>query len=509
MEGILDRYILPGFIDSHIHTESSRLTPSEFGRAAAIHGTVGAICDPHEIANVLGISGINFMIESSRKTPFKFYFGAPSCVPATFFETSGAELGVKEIEELLDNNNITHLSEVMNYPGVINKKPNIMAKIDAAKKRGKPIDGHAPGIIGKSLIQYASAGITTDHESESFDEAKFKIENGIKILIREGSVAKNFDELLPLIKDYPDKCMFCTDDINPNELLKGHINLLVKRAIKKGYDLMDVLQCASLNPVQHYKLNIGLLQENDPADFIIVNNLKDFDILECRINGQIVSKNGKSMLPYTKEAHPNVFNALPKNFTDFTVKGSGSFINVIGAINNQLHTEKLILEASKNGDIIQSDIKRDILKITVVNRYKNLPPAVGFIKNIGLKEGAIASSVAHDSHNIIAVGTNDIDICNAVNLIIENKGGFAAVSGEIKEIFRLPIAGLMSELDVWEASYEYSKIVKFVKEIGAIPDAPFATLSFMALLVIPKLKLSDKGLFDSENFNFTELLIKK
>ncbi len=500
-----DIYILPGFIDAHVHIESSMLVPSEFARLAVVHGTVAAVSDPHEIANVLGVEGVKYMIENGSKVPFKFYFGAPSCVPATTYETSGALLTAEDIKILFEKYEIKYLSEMMNFPGVLNDFPDVMEKIKVTKEFGLPIDGHAPGLKGESLVKYAYAGITTDHECFELDEAIDKIYNNMKILIREGSAAKNFDTLYKLVDARPDMCMFCSDDKHPDDLAVSHINELVKRALSRGSDLFNVLRIASLNPVLHYNLDVGLLQEGDNADFIIVDNLKDFNVLKTYIRGQLTAENGKTQIEPVTAEQPNIFNVEKKSISDFHITPSGKKLRVIEALDGQLITNEIIAdEKIENGNLV-SDIENDILKIAVVNRYKNAKPASGFIKNFGLRSGAIASSVGHDSHNIIAVGTNDEELCDAVNAIIEAKGGMTVVEGKNVKVLPLPVAGLMSTENGYTVAEKYSNLNKRAKELGSSLNAPFMTLSFMALLVIPSLKLSDKGLFDGNKFEFVDL----
>jgi adenine deaminase len=499
--------ILPGFIDAHIHIESSMIPPAEFSRLAVVHGTVATVSDPHEIANVLGIAGVRYMIENGKQTPFKFYFGAPSCVPATSFETAGASLGRPEIEELLQQEEIKYLSEMMNYPGVIHQDPLVMDKIAMAKKYHKPIDGHIPGIVGEDLQKYIDAGISTDHETYTKEEAIDKLQRGMKIQIREGSAAKNFDALSSLIDQYPDQCFLCSDDKHPDDLVKGHINELVRRAFEKGLDTMNVLRCASYNPVLHYGLDVGLLQKGDPADFIVVNNLKQLTILQTYIKGFLVAEKGKTLMSKSNIPIVNNFHATPKQPSDFHVSPQGSGMLCIHALDGQLVTEKSIEKATiQNGNTV-SNTEKDILKIAVVNRYVNRPPAIGFIKNMGLQRGAIASSVAHDSHHIIVVGVTDEAITKAVNAIIEHQGGLAVVSDKETAILPLPIAGLMSDQDGYEVARQYAHLQTQAKSLGSSLRAPFMTLAFMALLVIPKLKLSDQGLFDGEQFRFTNLFI--
>jgi adenine deaminase len=502
-----DTYILPGFVDSHVHIESSMLTPAGFARLAAVHGTVATVSDPHEIANVLGVRGVRYMMEDASGIPFTFAFGAPSCVPASPFETSGAAIGLAETEALLDEKAIAYLSEMMNFPGVINGDPEVLAKIDAAKRRGKPIDGHAPGLGGDGLRRYIAAGITTDHESIGLEEAREKISLGMKILIREGSAARNFDALYPLIAEYPDSCMFCTDDQHPDSLVKGHINLFAARAISKGMDIMKVLRCACLNPVLHYGLDVGLLRTSDPADMIVVDNLEDLAVLKTLVRGVTVAEEGESRIPHRGSVPENVFRAVARKPEDFRVPRRSNAVRVIGVIESQVITDSLVEPLAAAGDVAISDTERDILKLAVVNRYRAEPPAVAFVKGFNLKKGAMASSIAHDSHNIVAVGVNDEMICDAVNLIIEKKGGISLVSEDMKMVLPLPVAGLMSNQDGYDVAGRYGRLCLLARDLGTTLRAPFMTLSFMALVVIPKLKLSDKGLFDGEKFAFTEVFL--
>jgi len=500
-----ENYILPGFIDAHVHIESSMLVPSEFARLAVVHGTVATVSDPHEIANVLGVEGVKYMIENGSKVPFKFYFGAPSCVPATTFETSGATITAGDIRLLFEKYGLKYLSEMMNFPGVLNDFPDVMDKIKVAKEFGLPIDGHAPGLKGEYLIKYVSAGISTDHECFELDEAIDKIYNNMKILIREGSAAKNFDTLYKLVDARPDMCMFCSDDKHPDGLAVGHINELVKRTMARGSDLFNVLRIASLNPVLHYNLDVGLLSDGDDADFIVVDNLKDFNVLKTYIRGQLAAENGKTLIESVPAEQPNIFNAEKKDIYDFHISPSGKKLRVIEAYDGQLITNEIIADEKIENGCLISDIENDILKIAVVNRYQNAKPALGFIKSFGLKRGAIASSVGHDSHNIIAVGSSDEELCKAVNAIIEHKGGMAVVEGNSVEVLSLPVAGLMSTVDGYTVAEKYSNLNNKAKELGSNLHAPFMTLSFMALLVIPSLKLSDKGLFDGNKFEFVDL----
>lgn len=498
----VQHYILPGFIDAHIHIESSMLVPSEFARIAVKHGTVATVSDPHEIANVLGIEGVEFMIENGKQVPFKFNFGAPSCVPATNFESAGAVINSEGIKKLLENPDIKYLAEMMNYPGVLFDDEEVLKKIEWAKHVDKPIDGHAPGVRGEDISKYINAGISTDHECFTYEEALEKLQKGMKILIREGSAAKNFDALIDLLPEHFEQMMFCSDDKHPDDLIIGHINQLCARAISKDIDVFKVLQAACVNPVKHYNLDVGLLKEGDTADFIVVEDLVNFKTLQTYIDGELVFNNGKSLIKSVPFKNLNNFNCRMKVVSDFKLESSSKNIRVIEALEGQLVTNELIAEATVEKGNMVSNTKNDILKITVVNRYQNQEPAIAFIKNFGLKEGAIASSVGHDSHNIIAVGVSDEAICKAVNLIIKNKGGISAISNSEESVVPLPVAGIMSDEDGETIGKAYAELDKFAKQLGSKLYAPYMTLSFMALLVIPSLKLSDNGLFDVNKFEF-------
>ncbi len=504
-------YILPGFIDSHVHVESSMLVPSEFAKLAVVHGTVATISDPHEIANVCGMEGVEYMIENGKTVPFKFHFGAPSCVPATIFETAGAALDSTDVDRLLQKPEIKYLSEMMNFPGVLFNDEEVMKKIESARKYNKPVDGHAPGLRGADAKKYIEAGlpagqvgISTDHECFTADEALDKLNYGMKILIREGSAAKNFEALIALMDEHYEKMMFCSDDKHPDSLVEGHINQLCARAVAKGIDVFKILQAACINPVEHYKMDVGTLQPGDDADFIVVEDLVHFRVLQTFINGQVVASNGESLIKTERSEVINQFSCAEKIPADFALPFNGEKeIYVIEALEGQLITNKLtVLPKVENGNIV-SDAANDILKIVVINRYKDAPVAKSFVKNFGLKQGAIASTVAHDSHNIIAVGVDDDSICKAVNLVIKERGGVSAVSNTSAAVLGLPVAGLMSNDDGYKVADDYTAIDKMTKDVlGSVLAAPFMTLSFMALLVIPHLKLSDLGLFDGDGFKF-------
>jgi adenine deaminase len=498
-------YIMPGFVDSHVHIESSMLVPTEFARLAVVHGTVGTVSDPHEIANVCGMAGVEFMIENGKKVPFKFNFGAPSCVPATVFETAGASINAEDVEQLLQRDDIKYLSEMMNFPGVLNGDEEVMKKIKAAHRLGKPVDGHAPGLRGDLAKKYIAAGIYTDHECFTKDEALDKLQLGMKVIIREGSAAKNFDALIDLLNDWPDMILFCSDDKHPDSLVEGHINQLCARAVEKGIDIFKIIKAACINPVNHYKLDIGLLKVGDPADFIVVKDLKKFEVSQTYINGALVADNGTSLIKTQLSDIINHFNCSQKHVTDLTIEWNGeTTIPVIGALDGQLITHKLLCTPKVVDDKIVADIENDILKIVVVNRYGHAPIAKGFIKNVGLKHGALASSVAHDSHNIVAVGVDDESMCKAINNVIASNGGIAiSIFNKKEATLPLPIAGLMSNADGYQLAAAYTALDKMAKEeLSATLSSPFMTLSFMALLVIPHLKLSDKGLFDGDHFCF-------
>jgi adenine deaminase len=496
-------FILPGFIDAHIHIESSMLVPYEFAKIALKHGTVATISDPHEIANVLGVDGVLYMIENAKDAKLKFHFGAPSCVPATSFETAGATIDSVLIETLLKRDDIYYLSEMMNYPGVLFKDPEVIKKIELAKQYNKPVDGHAPGMRGEDVKNYAAAGITTDHECFTLAEAIDKLNCGMKILIREGSAARNYDALHTLIKSHPTQVMFCCDDKHPDELLLFHIDEHVRKSIALGYDIYDVLQIACINPALHYGMNVGLLREGDAADFIVVDDLTSFRVNKTIINGEIVASNNETFLEHKKHPTPNKFNTTNKLASDFKLPANGNQIRVIEALDGQLITKELHVRPIIKNEFVETNIDDDILKIAVINRYENKPPSIAFVKNFGLKRGAIASSVAHDSHNIIVVGCDDESIARAVNLVIHEKGGLSLVDAKNEMVIGLPVAGLMSDQDCETIGNAYAKIDQTAKNLGSNLKAPYMLLSFMALLVIPQLKLSDKGLFDGSSFKFT------
>ena len=502
-------FLLPGFVDSHVHIESSMLIPSEFARLAVVHGSVGTVSDPHEIANVCGMEGVAFMIDNGKQVPFKFNFGAPSCVPATIFETAGAALNSDDVKTLLARDEIKYLSEMMNFPGVLYKDPEVMKKIAAAHAAGKPVDGHAPGLRGEQAKEYIEAGISTDHECFTKEEAVDKLSHGMQILIREGSAAKNFEALIELLEDHPNMIMFCSDDKHPDSLVDGHLNQLCARAIAKGHDIFHVIRAACVNPVLHYKLDIGLLRVGDPADLIVAEDLVHFKIKQTYIDGELVAENGQSFIRSVPSNPINQFDCLPVTAAQLVISkaaypSANGNIPVMEALDGQLITNRLELPGKESNGTWVSDTENDILKMVVINRYHTAPIAKCFIRNFGFTEGAIASSVAHDSHNIVAVGVDDESLAKAINLVIAEKGGVSCVNSRQEKVLGLPVAGLMSANDGYQIAAAYTEIDAMAKSLGSSLGAPFMTLSFMALLVIPHLKLSDKGLFDGDTFSFVE-----
>jgi len=500
-------FLLPGFIDAHVHIESSMLVPTEFARTAVLHGTVATVSDPHEIGNVLGVAGVEYMLDNASHSPLKFYFGAPSCVPATTFETAGATISVAQVQQLLADPRILYLSEMMNFPGILSGDADCLAKVAAAHKLGKPVDGHAPGLRGEDAARYIAAGITTDHECLTKDEALDKLAAGCKILIREGSAARNFEALVSLLGEYPHQTMLCSDDKHPDELLLGHINLLVRRAVQAGIDVFHALQAACLNPIEHYKLGVGQLRVGDPADFIEINSLTDFDVSRTWIDGNLVAERGVSTIPRVEPAVVNQFVATPIESQQLVVPAMPGKLQVIEALDGQLVTHRLAVDGKVVDKKVVSDVSNDVLKMAMINRYQAAPPAMAFIKNFGLRRGAMASSVAHDSHNIIALGASDDDLAAAINAVMEAGGGLSAVCGEEKtsHVLPLPIGGLMATGSCGEVAAAYQKLDAAVKSWGSQLRAPYMTLSFMGLLVIPDLKLSDLGLFDGGKFALTPL----
>ena len=506
-------YLIPGLIDAHVHIESSMMLPSEFARLAVIHGTIATVSDPHEIANVMGLKGIQFMLNNAAKTDFNVYFGAPSCVPATPFETAGATITAEDINHLFAGQQVRYLSEMMNFPGVLSNDPEVIEKLNLAKEYGYPIDGHAPGLSGDDAAYYANSGISTDHECTTLEEARDKIACGMKILIREGSAARDFDTLHPLISEFPDKVMFCSDDKHPDELIHSHINRLLERAVALKHSVFDVLRCACINPIEHYKLDeLGPLATGQAMNAVLVKDLKSFTVESTWLKGILAAQKGQSFLSSVTEKPINHFCAKLVSEDDFKIKAQSENIRVIDVFEGKLFTREKIIQASISNGFAIADAEKDLAQLCVLNRYnlnryKNAKPANAFIMGTGLKRGAIASTVAHDSHNIIAMGADTLSMTNAVNALIDCKGGICVAHGDMIEILPLPIAGLMSAESGEHIASRYAHLDGLAKKLGMTLNAPFMTLSFMALLVIPELKLSDKGLFDGRKFEFTSTFI--
>lgn len=481
---------------------------------AVANGVVAAVCDPHEIANVLGVEGIDFMIDNGKQARFYFNFMAPSCVPSTTFETSGATIDAEQVAQLMQRDDIMGLAEMMNVPGVVYDDAQVLAKLQAAKDAGKPIDGHAPKTSGDDLRKYVAAGVSTDHECTSIDEAKEKLDLGMKIIIREGSAACDFEALYPLIQEHPGQLLFCSDDMYPDDVETiGYINGLVKRAVAKGMPLWETLETACLTPVTHYKLKNGLLKEGDAADFIIVNNLDEFKILSTYIQGYEVYNANIGVTDALQCASAAVVTSALNKFkaeeieeTDILVKCEGENMKVITAVEGSLITGKEVVAARSDaqGNVV-TDVQAGIAKLVVYNRYAAAAPQVAYIKGFGLHKGALASTIAHDSHNIIAVGCDDKDIVNVINKLISEKGGIAVSNGNDIKCLPLPIAGLMTTLKAEEVANSHLELKQMAKELGCVINAPYMTMAFMALPVIPDLKLTDMGLFDGIAFGFTSL----
>lgn len=505
-DSITGPIILPGFVDSHIHIESSMLVPTAFSRIAVKHGTVAVVADPHEIANVAGVEGIDFMINNSKSAELKFFFGAPSCVPVSPFDDCYKVIDSIEIEKLMKRKDIYFLGEMMNFPGVINSDADIMKKISSALDNKKPIDGHAPALVNESLKKYISAGISTDHECFTLDEAIEKLALGMNIQIREGSAAKNFNTLNSLITTHPLQTMICTDDCHPEDLILGHINNTVKRSLKLGHNIFDILQVVSVNPVKHYNLDVGLLQIGDLADFIIVDNLEDLNVKANIINGVNVLENGFNSINTTSDISNYAFSPTI-NLENLSLKARGSKVKVIEVLEGELVTNLVEKNVLIKDEKIITDIESDILKIVVVNRFKSNELYIGLIKGFGLTKGAIAESIAHDSHHIIAVGVDDVSIFRAIEYIIKNKGGVCYCDSIDVIGLALPVYGLMGFDSGNIIADKYKEINNKVVADGCGLNAPFMTLSFMALSVIPMLKITPKGLFDVTKFQFTDLFI--
>ena len=523
--------IVPGFIDSHIHIESSMITPAQFARIAVRHGTTAVVCDPHEIANVLGIDGVEAMIENAKQVPFNFYFTAPSCVPATSFETSGATLDSSDVEYLLKKDEIVALGEMMNFPGVINDDEEVVRKLELAKQYGKPIDGHAPLLSGEDLDKYLEHGISTDHECSNIVEAVEKKLKGMKIMVRDGSSAMNMEGLFDIYKDdlflhYEEEFnvfknifgnriysplfdFIVSDDKHPNDLIKGHLNLSIKKAVDLGIDVLKAIHMVTINPAQHYKLNCGAIMAGVKADFIVVDSIYKGKVLKTFIGGECVFDGENVLFDVPEIEAANTINASKKTAADFDIHYDGDEceVNVIESLDGELLTKKVTAKLNVKDRIVQADINQDVLKIAVVERYGGDTVANAFIKGFELKNGAIASSIAHDSHNIIVIGCDSETMAQAVNQIIDDGGGISIVSSDFNHSLALPIAGLMSNEDAYDVAHNVGILRSMARDLGCQLEAPFLTMAFMALLVIPSIKISDKGLFDGDNFEFMDVII--
>ncbi|MBI4965684.1 MAG: adenine deaminase [Desulfomonile tiedjei] len=505
------RYIAPGFIDGHLHLESSMLSIPEFARNVAPLGTTTVVADPHEIANVLGLEGIRYVLDSSEAAALRVFIMFPSCVPATPFETSGASLSHKDMEQFRDNARVLGLAEMMNYPGVLMADPEVLAKIEVFKN--KVLDGHAPGLSGKELCAYIAAGIRSDHECTTLEEAREKLQTGMRIMIREGSAAKNLDTLLPLVKDHDSRnCFFVTDDLEPGDILeKGHINRLVRTAVSKGIDPVRAIQMATINPASHFKLNgLGAVLPGYEADLLVLEDLKEIKISQVYRSGRLVAENGKLVSSIESHGLLKVRDSVNVDWSkvsDLSIPAEGQMVKIIHVIPGQIVTKKVVEEAPVSDGRVVADPPRDILKIAVIERHHGTGAfSVGLIRGFGLKRGAIAGTVAHDSHNIIVVGTNDADMLAAAHEAAGMGGGMTAVdNGHVLARLPLPIAGLMSDKPIEEVRDKLEEVVRCAHEMGCTLENPFATLSFMALTPIPELKLTDQGLFDSLNFKFVSL----
>jgi len=496
-------FVLPGLVDSHVHIESSMLVPQEFACLALRRGVVSVVADPHEIANVCGFRGVEYMFRNADVDWFKFYFGVPSCVPATRFETSGESLGFAEVGQLMGSEEVVSLAEVMNFPGVVNGDKDLLAKIDVALRCGKVVDGHAPGLVGADLKRYVAAGVGTDHECMSVGEAKEKIDAGMMVQIREGSAARNFDNLAPLFNGDVSKLMVCNDDAHPDDLLEGYMDERLKRGVALGYDLFDLLKVFVANPVDFYGLDVGKMRVGDKADFCVVDDLRGFNVQRTYVNGQLVYDGEVLVNPEPVEVINN-FKASEVCVEDLDVELKDK-LNVIDLQDGELYTVKFQFDVSKFAGA-QNSIENDVLKLVVLNRYEEgVKPSVAYIRGFGFKTGAIASTVAHDSHNIVAVGTSDELLVKAINKVVGMKGGIVAVDTDVDEGIQLEVAGLMTRKSGVEVAQEYQKLNEIVKGFGSKLRAPYMSLSFMCLLVIPELKLSDKGLFDGTKFEFVDV----
>lgn len=498
--------IVPGFIDSHIHIESSRLTPSRFAEVALRHGTTAVVCDPHEIGNVMGLEGIEYMVNDAKYAPLKFFFTAPSCVPATNYETNGATISADIIDSLLRRDEFVALSEVMNYTGVVNGDKDLIDKINVAKKYNKKIDGHAPLLTGPDLQKYVKYGISTEHECVTKAEALEKKRLGLKIMIREGSESHMLEKLVNTPTDF-----IVTDDLEPDDLVKGHMNIRLRKAVDLGMDPFEAIRKVTLNPAEHYGLNCGSISPGKSADLVFIDNLDDFRVKRVVVNGNTIFKKQKLLyrakpLPLDSTLHIN-----HKNAEDFDLKANNpnkksANVNVIRVIPESIVTKKSTAKLTIDRGKIIPSVFEDILKISVVERYGGNTISNAFISGFGLKNGAIASSVSHDSHNLIVIGTNSEYMAEATNKIIDNNGGIVAISNQEQIELPLPIAGLMSDRSVLEVAKQTEALNDLVNRMGCPLENPFTIMSFMALPVVDEIKITNKGLFDVSENKFIDVI---
>jgi adenine deaminase len=506
--------LAPGFIDGHVHIESAMVTVPEYARAVVPRGTTSVVIDPHEIANVMGMEGIRYMLGSSSQVPMNVFIMLPSCVPVTNFETSGASLNASDLSGFIDNERVLGLAEVMNYPGVIFKDPAVLEKIRLAD--GKRIDGHAPGLKGRDLNAYAIAGIGSDHECTMLDEAREKLRLGMHIMIQEGSAAKNLGDLLPLITPKNARnFIFVSDDRHPPDILsEGHNDFSVRTSVQMGLDPVLALQIASLNAAQYFRIPwVGALAPGYRADIAVLNNLEDISVLKVFKDGRLVAEGGKLTVPLPNAPAPEKrsMNIRPVNIQSFNITAESGLARVIGVVPDQIVTRMRVETVKAVNGVIVADIERDILKMAVLERHRasgNI--GLGLVSGFGLKSGAIATSVAHDSHNIAVVGTRSEDMLSAAQAIEKMGGGLVVVDkSQIKAMLPLPIAGLISDRPMPEVAEGVEEVTFAAKELGCSLKDPFMTLSFLCLPVIPELKLTDKGLVDVNRFEIVPLFLRE
>lgn len=491
------QYILPGLIDAHVHIESSLLTPYRFAEKAVAHGTTAVVANPHEIANVMGMAGIRYMVDDGKSTPLRFFYSAPSSVPSTAMETSGAVIGWKEVREMLSTGDFVSLGEVMDVPGVLREDPALMSKIEVAVQFGKPIDGHAPGLGGYDLDRYVMAGISTDHECTTVREAEEKDRKGMTVMVREGSAARNLNALMPFASKH--KHFLVTDDLSAVDMADGHVDSLLRKAVAAGMDPIHAIRAASMWPAQHYGLPGGSVYLNGPADLVVVDDLIHFTVLETWIGGRLVAKDGRPLFagaPTTVPPGIASGEVLAKDLR-VTSRRPVATVRVIKVLPDEVSSLAGTADLDVDDSAVLTDPSRDILLMAVVNRYRPASPAVAFVSGFRLSRGAMASSVAHDSHNLIGVGTDPALLALALNAVAAQGGGYYVTDAVNSVRLELPVAGLMSPLPWDEVARKEGEINAFLQGMGCPLPAPFMTLSFQSLLTVPDLKLGDRGLFDT------------